>query len=151
MISVVGLVLVYPSGMIVDRFGRKRVIVPSMLLAGIAMLLFLQVTSVATFLFASVVWSFATGVAGAAPAAYAADIAPQGMTASTMSWYRSISDSGYVLGPLTLGVIADLISPEWALVFTAVLLVSVGISFAIRAPESFGPAPAPPPVVAPET
>ncbi|MEJ7838401.1 MAG: MFS transporter [Thermomicrobiales bacterium] len=153
MISVVGLVLVYPSGMIVDRFGRKRVIVPSMLLAGVAMLLYLQVTSVTTFLLASVVWSCATGVAGAAPAAYAADIAPRGMTASTMSWYRSISDSGYVMGPLLMGLIADLISPEAALVATSVLLVGVGISFALRAPESYGRPPAAEPTAAavPET
>jgi predicted MFS family arabinose efflux permease len=137
MISVVGLVLVYPSGMIVDRFGRKRVIVPSMLLAGLAMLFYLRVDSIATFLIASVIWSCATGVAGAAPTAYAADVAPRGMTETTMSWYRSISDSGYVMGPLLLGVISDLISPEAALVFTAVLLVAAGTSFALRAPESY--------------
>jgi predicted MFS family arabinose efflux permease len=137
MISVVGLVLVYPSGMIVDRFGRKRVIVPSMLLAGLAMLFYLRVDSIATFLIGSVIWSCATGVAGAAPTAYAADVAPRGMTATTMSWYRSISDSGYVMGPLLLGVISDLFSPEAALVFTAVLLVATGTSFALRAPESY--------------
>lgn len=148
MISVVGLVLVYPSGMIVDRFGRKRVIVPSMLLAGAAMLFYLRVDSVATFLLASVIWSCATGVAGAAPTAYAADVAPRGMTATTMSWYRSISDSGYVLGPLMLGAIADFASPELALVFTAILLVTVGIGFAIRAPELRSQVVAPVPVTA---
>jgi MFS family permease len=137
MVSVVGLILVYPSGMLVDRLGRKRVIVPSMLLGGVAMVAFLTTTTVPTFLAASVVWSAATGIAGAAPAAYAADIAPRGMTAATMSWYRSISDSGYVIGPLLLGAIADITTPETALLCTALLLVGTGITFALRAPESW--------------
>lgn len=137
MISIVGLVLVYPSGMLVDRLGRKRVIVPSMILAGFAMFAYLQTTSIATFLIASIFWSAATGVAGAAPAAYAADIAPQGYTAATMSWYRSISDSGYVIGPLLLGLIADLFGSETALIVTAVLLLAAGTFFALRAPESW--------------
>ncbi len=64
-----------------------------------------------------------------------------------MSWYRSISDSGYVMGPLLMGLIADLISPEAALVATALLLVGVGISFALRAPESYGRPAAPEPTV----
>jgi len=34
------------------------------------------------------VWSLATGVSGAAPAAYAADVAPPGMTAAAMSTFR---------------------------------------------------------------
>jgi len=137
MISLVGLCLVYPSGMLVDRYGRKRVIVPSMVLAGIAMLAYLQTSSITTFLVASVFWSCATGVAGAAPTAYAADVAPKGLTAATMSWYRSISDSGYVVGPILLGGLADLVGANFALVFTSGMLLSAGVFFALRAPESW--------------
>jgi MFS family permease len=137
MISLVGLLLVYPSGMLVDRFGRKRVIVPSMILAGLAMFAYLQTTSIATFLIASIFWSAATGTAGAAPTAYAADVAPKGLMAATMSWYRSISDSGYVIGPLLLGGIADLLGAESALIFTALLLLASGAYFGLRAPESW--------------
>jgi MFS family permease len=137
MISLVGLGLVYPSGMLVDRYGRKRVIVPSMLLAGMAMLAYLQTTNIATFLIASIFWSAATGLSGAAPTAYAADIAPRGLTAATMSWYRSISDSGYVIGPIVLGGLADLLGANTALIFTSILLLSAGALFAFRAPESW--------------
>jgi MFS family permease len=40
LISLVGLVLAYPSGVLVDRFGRKAVIVPAALLSSVSMLLF---------------------------------------------------------------------------------------------------------------
>src|SRR5690606_39915549 len=107
MISLLGLVFVYPSGLLVDRFGRKAIIVPSILISSLGMLLFSLSSSFAFYLFASVTWSTASGISGATPAAYAADIAPPGMTASAMGTFRAISDSGYVIGPLALGALAD--------------------------------------------
>lgn len=136
MISILGLLLVYPSGALVDHFGRKAVIVPSMILSGMAMLSFAWADSFAAFMIASTFWAAATGIAGAAPAAYAADMAPPGMTASAMGMYRTILDMGYVIGPLALGGIADLISPDAALVFTAVILAGIGLLFALCAVET---------------
>src|SRR6185369_4511052 len=39
--SLVGLVLTYPAGVLVDRFGRKIVIVPASVVAGASLVLFL--------------------------------------------------------------------------------------------------------------
>lgn len=136
MISIMGLLLVYPSGAMVDRFGRKAVIVPSTLLTGISVLGYGIAGGFAAFMICSVLWSAASGVSGAAPAAYAADIAPDGLTAPTMGLYRALADAGYVVGPLTLGIVADLQSANAALALTSVLLVGSAILFAIRAPES---------------
>jgi len=136
MISIVGLVLVYPSGALVDRFGRKAVIVPSMLFSGFAILGFGIADTFTAFLVSSAFWSAASGIAGAAPAAYAADIAPPRMTAPALGVYRALADFGYVAGPLMLGVVSDVLSPESALLFTAVMLFTSGAVFAYRAPES---------------
>jgi multidrug resistance protein len=136
MISIVGLVLVYPSGMLVDRYGRKAVIVPSALCSAGAMLLFILAGSYGGFLVASFFWAVASGVSGAAPAAYAADLAPPGKVGPAMGLYRTIADLGYVIGPLMLGVISDLISPQAALHFTALILVLSGLLFLIKAPET---------------
>lgn len=137
MISIMGLVLVYPSGALVDRFGRRSVIVPSTFLTGVAILGFGITESFGGFILCSLCWSAASGISGAAPAAYAADIAPPGLVAPTMGLYRALADAGYVAGPLLLGVISDIQSPFAALIFTAALLVSSGILFAFRAPESY--------------
>jgi MFS-type transporter involved in bile tolerance (Atg22 family) len=53
-----------------------------------------------------------------------------------MGLYRTIADLGYVIGPLMLGVISDLISPQAALYFTALILVLSGLLFLIKAPET---------------
>lgn len=136
MISVFGLIFVYPSGHLVDRFGRKAIIVPSVILSSGGMLLFGMSTSFEFYLFASVAWSTASGISGATPAAYATDIAPPGMMAAAMGTFRAISDSGYVIGPLALGALADATTPVMALQTTAAILLVIGIVFAFRAPES---------------
>jgi multidrug resistance protein len=136
MISIVGLVLVYPSGALVDRYGRKAVIVPSALFSAMAMILFVFAGSFTGFLVASFFWAVASGVSGAAPAAYAADLAPPGQVGPAMGLYRTIADLGYVVGPLMLGAISDLVSPQAALWFTAAILILSGLLFLLKAPET---------------
>jgi MFS family permease len=135
--SLTGLVLTYPAGMLVDRYGRKAVIVPSTVISGIALLMFLRAPSYAWFLAACVVWSIAMGVSGAAPAAYAADVAPPGMNAAAMSTFRMLSDLGYVVGPIVLGLAADAVGTSATLATTAALLVIVGAVFLRWAPETY--------------
>lgn len=136
MISIVGLVLAYPSGALVDRFGRKAVIVPAAIITGVACLAYATAPGLAWFLAASAIWSTASGIGGAAPAAYAADTAPAGMTATALGTYRTISDFGYVVGPLTLGFVADVGSPDAALFLCAAMLFTSGLAFARFAPET---------------
>jgi MFS transporter, DHA1 family, multidrug resistance protein len=135
--SLTGLVLTYPAGVLVDRYGRKAVIVPSTVISGIALLMFLRAPSYAWFLAACVVWSMAMGVSGAAPAAYAADVVPPGMNAAAMSTFRMLSDLGYVVGPIVLGLAADAVGANATLAATAALLVIVGAVFLRWAPETY--------------
>ena len=135
--SLVGLALIYPSGVLVDRYGRKVVIVPATLASGASLVVFLLMPSYAWFLAGCVAWSLAVGVSGAAPAAYAADVAPPGMNAAAMSTYRMLADLGYVLGPVALGLITDGFGAGAALATAAVLLVAVAALFARWAPESY--------------
>lgn len=135
--SLVGLLLAYPAGVLVDRYGRKAVIVPSTMVGGVSLALFFLAPSYAWFLAACVAWSVAAGVSGAAPVTYAADVAPSGMNAAAMSTFRMLGDLGYVVGPIALGLVTDLAGPDAALGGTAVLLVVVALLFARFAPETY--------------
>jgi len=134
--SLVGLVVIYPSGVLVDRYGRKSVIVPATVMAGISLVLFLLAPSYAWFLAGCVAWSVAAGVGGAAPAAYAADVAPPGMNAAAMSGFRMLADLGYVVGPIALGLATDLAGADATLGGTALLLAATALLFARFAPET---------------
>jgi MFS family permease len=137
--SLVGLALAYPAGVLADRYGRKTVIVPATIVAGLSLVLFIAAPSYAWFLAACATWSVAAGLSGAAPATYAADVAPPGMNAAAMSTYRMLSDLGYVAGPLALGLATDLFGAEATLAVTAALLVAVALVFARLAPETLRP------------
>jgi MFS transporter, DHA1 family, multidrug resistance protein len=135
--SVCGLLAAYPSGWLADRFGRKTVIVPATLMTGASMLLFCLAPNYGWFIAASVAWGVASSVGGSAPAAYAADSAPPDMNAAAMSFFRTVGDAGYVIGPLALGMVADLYGPTVALLLGASLVSGVGVVFAAAAPETY--------------
>jgi MFS transporter, DHA1 family, multidrug resistance protein len=133
--NVCGLVAAYPAGWVTDRIGRKAVIVPSTVLCGVSMVLFCFAPSYAWFIAASIVWSLAMSLSIAAPAAYAADSAPRGKTAAAMTAYRMTADAGYVIGPIGLGLLADITSPEISIIAGAAVLVLLGAMFAVATPE----------------
>jgi MFS family permease len=135
--SVTGLLVAYPAGMLVDYFGRKAVIVPATVISGASLLVFCVAPSYFWFTTGCVLWGVASSIGGAAPAAYAADSAPEGMNAAAMSTFRMVGDLGYVVGPIGLGLVVDGFGPEAALVLAATLLIVVGLLFAKLAPETY--------------
>ncbi len=133
--SLLGLAASYPAGVLADRHGRKPIIVPSALLTALAFGLYCVAPSFAWFGAACVLWGVAAAVNGAAPAAYAADNAPPGMNAAAISGYRMLSDVGYVIGPILLGLVVDWQGAEAGLLFAGALIGVTGLLFARFAPE----------------
>ena len=147
MIALLNLAMIGPSGAWADRFGRKRVIVPSAIVSAGALGLFAVTSSLGFFLLAAVLLGIGTGLAGPAPAAYAADVVPAEARGVGMGLYRTYSDVGFVAGPLLLGWIADASGRfSWALGFNALLVAACALAFALFARETVarqrGPAPA---------
>jgi len=134
--SVLGLLASYPTGYLADRFGRKPLIVPSALMTAASFTTFYVAPNASYFAFACALWGVAVAVNGAAPAAYAADHARPGMNAAAMSTFRMMSDVGYVIGPIVLGLVVDFFGPGVGLLSAAALFASIGMIFAFAAPES---------------
>lgn len=136
MMTVLNLFVLLPAGTMIDRVGRKAVIIPSALITGAGLTLFALSGDVWVFVLAGVVHGIGSGIVGPAPAAYAADIAPEGMRGVSMGLYRTFGDAGFVIGPVMLGSIADLAGFGFALVFNAAILVAFALLFALFARES---------------
>ena len=135
--SLLGLAASYPAGVLADRIGRKPIIVPSALLTAVAFVVYCWAPSLIWFGIACALWGVAVAVNGAAPAAYAADNAQPGMNAAAMSGYRMVSDVGYVIGPILLGLVVDWQGAETGLLFAAFLVAAAGLLFARFAPEQW--------------
>jgi DHA1 family multidrug resistance protein-like MFS transporter len=141
MMTFLNLVILAPSGVMSDRFGRKAVIVPATLMTGLALMLFAVSNSVWMFVMAGVVLGIGAGVAGPAPAAYAADIAPPGLRGVSMGLYRTFGDMGFFVGPILAGWLADVSSFGWALGLNAALLILCALLFGLLARETVPLAP----------
>jgi MFS transporter, DHA1 family, multidrug resistance protein len=126
------------AGWGIDRFGRKNMIVPSMLVSGVGVALMAFAPNVPMLFLGIAIYGAGTGVAGPAPAAYVADLARGRNYGATLGLFRSMSDAGFVLGPIMLGWFADLRSFSFALYVNAALIVTAGLLFAFFAKEERG-------------
>ena len=124
------------SGFLADRFGRKATIVPGGVLVGLGFVLFSVQTSYLVFIVAATLWGIGSSLYNSPASAYAADMAPVGAIGTTMGVYRMLSDAGYVVGPLAIGVIADGIGPVGALLTVAAMFAVIVMPFLLFAPET---------------
>ncbi len=137
MMAVLNLLAIGPAGAWADRFGRKRVIVPSAFLTVGTLLLFAISGEIWIFLIAAVLQGIATGLGGPAPAAYVADVVPENARGVGMGLYRTYADVGFVIGPPLLGWIADSTgSFRWPLLFNAALIAVCVVPFSLFARET---------------
>jgi DHA1 family multidrug resistance protein-like MFS transporter len=137
-IAVINFLTISVSGIVCDRYGRKTAIVPSCILCGLAVITYTFGHSYGHFMGSSLLLGLGTGVGGPAPAAYVSDLDLPGGRGLTMGVYRTVSDTGMVLGPLLLGAIADRFSYDAAIWANGVLFVCVGLAFWAFAKETHG-------------
>ena len=119
-----------------DKVGRKGLIVAGM---------WLQSAGIVVTVLSSNFWGFATGAAlmgiGTAmvyPTLLAAvsDVAHPSWRASAVGIYRLWRDSGYAIGAVIAGVVADLLGLEWAMWIIAGVAALSGIIVALRMSET---------------
>jgi MFS family permease len=134
--SLVNVIALPFAGWSIDRLGRKRTIVPSTFISAVGVLMFALAPNLVTFAAASAVLGLGTGIAGPAPAAYVADLAQGRSFGATMGLFRTVSDIGFVAGPVLLGWIADQRGYAFGLYVNAALLFAAAVFFSLCARET---------------
>jgi len=125
-LSVLGRLLgLWLAGNASDQWGRERVLVPG-LLAYAALLGSLPLV---THLVALGLWSLAIGVAAGSvaglPTVLIGDRVVPPLQGVAIGWLRTMTDTGHVLGPIIMGMLADAMQLTTPFLFAAVLLVGV--------------------------
>ncbi len=126
---------VYFSGALADKYGRKIVIAPATIVTGISLAMWAWAPSEWWYLAAAVVWGFGAGLSGPAPAAYISDLSPSTIRAQIFGIWRSVSDGGYIIGPVLLGYLAGKVGYNAPLLGTAAIVTISGLLFWLFAPE----------------
>jgi MFS family permease len=106
--AAVDVALFYPSGRLMDRYGRLFVAFPSMVLLGGAMM-FVPLTSGATSLvLVALAMGVGNGIGAGIVLTLGADVAPRDATVRFLSQWRLMGDSGAASGPLLVSAVAAL-------------------------------------------
>jgi MFS family permease len=121
--SALDMSLFYPVGLVMDRWGRKWMSVPSMALFAFALLLFPLVTGFYSLLGIALLLGLANGLSAGIVMILGADLAPRDLRAEFLGVWRLIGDLGWTGGPLLIGLLVEAAS------LTAAAFAVAGIGF----------------------
>ncbi len=131
-------VLIYPAGVLSDKYGRKFIIVPAGLLTGLAIAALPFSDTLPVFIAVFTLLHIAQGWGGQAPIAYVADLAPPGMRGMAIGLYRTFGDAAGMIGPVVSTSLVAGVSYHAAFGFNAVLWTVTIVVFAYLAVETAG-------------
>ncbi|MFL5495693.1 MAG: MFS transporter [Gemmatimonadales bacterium] len=129
-------VLQLGTGVLSDRWGRKRLIAGGMVVQGGALAAIALVRGFWPWLGAAAFLGAGTAMVYPTLLAAVADVAPPQWRGSAVGAYRFWRDSGYAVGALLAGLLADLFGMGWSIGGIAVLTVASGLLVAVRMPET---------------
>jgi MFS family permease len=121
------------AGHVSDSYGRRAVLIPGLLVAGAASVVFLAWTSLAGLLVARLLTGVALGASVATATAYIADLdaGPDGAPSRRSGIVATIANvGGLALGPLLAGALAQYVPGGLTLTFVvllAALIAAVGV------------------------
>jgi len=136
---VIGFLLLPFAGSISDRYGRKKTIVPGLLIVSAALLILGTSSLLILFVMGMALYGLGNGIEGPTPVAYVADISPRGHQGIAQGAARSIGDLAILMAPPAMGLAAEMYGATTALVANGVAVGILGTIFLIFAKESNSP------------
>jgi MFS family permease len=124
------------TGALSDRWGRKGLIACGMILQGVALVAVALARGFWPWVGAMATLGVGTAMVYPTLLAAIGDVAPPRWRGSAVGVYRLWRDSGYAIGALLAGAIADLLGMSWAIMAIAALTLLSGVAVAVRMPET---------------
>jgi MFS family permease len=134
LMSITGLLVATPGGMLGDRIGRRRVIVSGLSALAIGDLAFLLTGDLVTFLLVSALIGFGDFFTSS-QTALLSEIVPAAERTRALSGYRFSSDLGSMIGPILLAAVMDGVGAQAAIVVAAVILGSAALTAHVFVPK----------------
>jgi MFS family permease len=127
----VDMLLFYPGGAIMDRFGRVFVAVPAMLVLGSGFLLLTLTGSPLGVGLVAALMGLGNGISAGVVMTLGADAAPAADRAQFMGGWRMCSDFGAAAGPLVISAVSS-VAPLAAAAVTMGLLTWAGSAWLVK-------------------
>lgn len=141
--------LFWPVGIVMDRYGRKYAVVPSLVLLAASLVLMPFALSFPSFLLLGLLSGFGNGFGSGVVMTLGADLAPPEGAGEFIGVWRLVADVGSAAAPLGIGALAEVATLGTSAVATGLIgLAGVGIMLFLveetlhRAPAGSPSAPA---------
>ncbi|MDO5719852.1 MAG: MFS transporter [Actinomycetaceae bacterium] len=121
--AVVDVVMFYPSGALMDRYGRRAVLVPTLGMMGIAFALLPLTSTPVTFVLGACLVGFGNGFGSGIMMTTGADLAPDHNKAKFLGYWNGVSQLGATVGPF----LASWLTAHWSLTVAIWVTAAIGV------------------------
>jgi MFS family permease len=139
LMSVAGLFVATPGGMLGDRIGRRRVISAGLAAVAVGDLVFLLTGDLVSFLAAAALIGLGDFFSSS-QTALLSEIVPADQRTKALAGYRFSSDLGALIGPILLAAVMDVADARIAIVLAAAILFAGSIVARVGVPSPAAPA-----------
>jgi MFS family permease len=147
--AAVGLPISISAGHLMDRFGRKAMLVPGLFLTGLGLAAMALIAwfhlPLATYVVALLAVSLSQSMTTGSMQTLASDVAPPHMRGRFFGIWRTVGNCGTFTSPLLFAFFADNLGYPAGFTLLAVLGLSAAFLLWTRVPETFRPAATAPP------
>ena len=133
LMSITGLLVATPGGMLGDRIGRRRVISAGLAAVAVGDLVFLLTGDLVSFLVAAAIIGLGDFFTSS-QTALLSEIVPPGERTRVLSGYRFSADLGALIGPVVLAFVMDVTDARVAIVVAAAVLLTAAILARVAVP-----------------
>lgn len=125
----VDLLISYPAGQLMDRFGRRAVAVPSLLVIGVAFVALPFADDLVSLGIVAVVLGVGNGLGNGVIMTLGADTAPPETRAEFLAAWRLTHDTGMFAGPFAVGAVATVSLAAGAVVVGGFALAGAAVMY----------------------
>ncbi|MDE2766071.1 MAG: MFS transporter [Chloroflexota bacterium] len=134
----VALGVAMPNGWLVDRFGRKKTLVPGLALLAAAAFGFANAGAFGAVLAVVLLYGVAEGFVMGSSQAYAMDLAPEARRGEFLGVWAVFQNAGAFGAPLVIGALYAALGPYAAFTAAAAWLLVSAVLMAVLGPETGG-------------
>lgn len=124
------------SGKLLEKFGKKKILVSAMIIYAITMILYLVFSDYTSLLVLRFLHGISFAVATTATGAIAADVIPPGKRGEGLGYFAMALNIAMVLGPFAGLTLLQFVSfHQLFIILSITSFVGIGLTFLVRVPE----------------